>query len=482
MIFGNLLRKVLRTLLPSNSIEKELKVEIVTSGIMKNAIELWSLMYNNESPWKGGDDNVVCLNLPATISEEFARLILTEFKLKVSGSPMGDFINKQLGEQLVDLTKFMELYCAKGGIVLKPYIMDSDENGNPTSIGIDFVQADDFYPCAFNSKGMVTAATFVQSKKIGNYLYTRLEYHELIGRTYKVSNAAYRSEEMHNFTDDDLSYNVKDRFHEKVNLSDVDEWASLSETPVEIEGIDKPLFVYIKVPKGNNIDTGSPLGVSVFSRAVDTIRETDRQYGRVLWEYKALEAGILADESLFQADRKGRPIIAKGDQRLFRTFDTDGDKNSLLEVFAPNIRDQSLFNGLNEQLMIIEQQVGLAYGTLSKAQDIEKTATEVKQSKQRSFHTVSKMQEAWGKGLEHLIEAMKVYALLYDIVPEGNVEITCTWGDGILEDLEVEYQRRWSMVLAGKLKVEKFFAWYFGCTEEEAKEYIPASIPEYPEE
>ena len=46
-------------------------------------------------------------------------------------------------------------------------------------------------------------------------------------------------------------------------------------------------------------------------------------------------------------------------------------------------------------------------------------------------------------------------------------------GDGVLEDTEVEYQRRWSMVLAGKLKIEKFYAWYFGCTEEEAKEYIP---------
>lgn len=473
---------MLRSLLPSNSIEKELKVEIVTSGIMKNAIELWSLMYSNIPPWKGGDDNVVCLNLAATISEEFARLILTEFQLKVIGSPMADFINKQLKEQLVELTKFVELYCAKGGIVLKPYVKNSDENGNPTSIGIDFVQADDFYPCAFNNNGLVTAATFVQSKKIGKYLYTRLEYHELVGQTYTVSNAAYRSEEMHNFMDDDLVYDVKDRFHEKISLSSVDEWSSLSETPVVMHGIDRPLFVYIKVPKANNIDTGSPLGVSVFSRAVDTIRETDCQYGRILWEYKALEAGILADESLFQADRKGRPIIAKGDKRLFRTFDTDGDGKALLEVFAPTIRDQSLFNGLNEQLMIIEQQVGLAYGTLSKAQDIEKTATEIKQSKQRSFHTVSKMQEAWETGLGQLIEAMKIYALLYEIVPDGDIETTCTWGDGVLEDLEVEYQRRWSMVLAGKLKVEKFFAWYFGCTEEEAKEYIPEQIPDYSEE
>lgn len=55
-------------------------------------------------------------------------------------------------------------------------------------------------------------------------------------------------------------------------------------------------------------------------------------------------------------------------------------------------------------------------------------------------------------------------------------------GDGVLEDTEVEYQRRWSMVLAGKLKIEKFYAWYFGCTEEEAKEYIPEENTYPPEE
>ena len=38
------------------------------------------------------------------------------------------------------------------------------------------------------------------------------------------------------------------------------------------------------------------------------------------------------------------------------------------------------------------------------------------------------------------------------------------------------------MVLAGKLKVEKFYAWYFGCTEEEAKEYIPEENTYPPEE
>jgi len=35
------------------------------------------------------------------------------------------------------------------------------------------------------------------------------------------------------------------------------------------------------------------------------------------------------------------------------------------------------------------------------------------------------------------------------------------------------------MVLAGKMKLEKFYMWYFGCSEKEALDYIP-DAPVYP--
>ena len=100
--------------MPNNSVEKALGVDICESGVMQNAIELWHNMYKNEPPWRGGKDNVIPLNLPAAISEEFARLILTEFSMKVTGSPMADFINEQLKDQLTDLNKFVEMYCEGG--------------------------------------------------------------------------------------------------------------------------------------------------------------------------------------------------------------------------------------------------------------------------------------------------------------------------------------------------------------------------------
>ena len=247
-----------------------------------------------------------------------------------------------------------------------------------------------------------------------------------------------------------------------------------------MDGIERPFFVYIKVPRANNVDPHSPLGASVFSRAVDVIEETDKQFSRILWEYKATEAAIDADISLFDTDKNGELILPEGQERLFRNYDFEGSENSgFLKEFLPTIRDSSLFNGLNEFIRKIEFLCSLAYGTLSDPNDVAKTATEVKASKQRSYTAVSRMQKAWDSALDDIIAIMDTLCTLYNIVPAGIIDKTCTWGDGVLEDTEAEYQRRWAMVLAGKMKLEKFYAWYFGCSEKEALDYIP-DAPVYP--
>lgn len=223
----------------------------------------------------------------------------------------------------------------------------------------------------------------------------------------------------------------------------------------------------------------------MFSRATEIIEQADIQYGRVLWEYKATEAAILGDSELFQTDKHGKPVLPAGQERMFKTFDfdsADGTNKGLLKEYAPQIRHEALFQGLNKQLMKIEFLVGLAYGTLSEPTDIEKTAYEIRVSKQRSYHTVTAMQDAWHKGFEKIIYAMRVLALLYDMVPDGETELNCNWGDGVLEDTEAEYQRRWSMVVAGKLKTEAFLAWYFGCSEEEAMNMMPEPVARFPTE
>ncbi len=463
---------------PKSEFEKKLNIKIATSSLMDNAIDLWSKMYEEKPPWLGGPMDIKSLNLPSAISEELARLVLTEFSFELEGSERANVIQESLNPFLEDLHSTVEMWCAYGGIAIKPFA--AGEGDLPDHIELDIVQANRFYPTAFNSNREVTGAVFVDSKRIGDYLYTRLEYHNLEGTHYTVINKAFRSERLNTtYTEDDVILNVSYPLSEEISLEAVDEWRGL--TPkVEMDGIEHPFFIYVKNPRANNIDPHSPLGTSVYARAVHLIEEADKQYSRILWEYEATEAAVDADISLFDTDKAGRPILPKGRERLYRSYDFEGsDKTGFFDIFSPTIRDSSLFNGLNELMRKIEFQCGLAYGTLSDLSDVEKTAQEVKASKQRSYTSVNKMQSAWDKALDKLIAIMDNLCTLYNIAPAGAIDKICTWGDGILEDTDTEYQRRWSMVISGKMKVEKFYAWYFGCTEEEAKEYIPETLP-YP--
>src|SRR5690606_11593570 len=129
---------------------------------------------------------------------------------------------------------------------------------------------------------------------------------------------------------------------------------------------------YLKMPMANTIDTRSPLGISVYARAVGLIEEADKQYSKILWEYEGSELAINASMDLFKDDN----TLPKGKDRLYRKLDTDVE--DFFEEWSPQIRDQSLFNGLNKLLQRIEFACGLAYGTLSDVQLVEKTAEEVK--------------------------------------------------------------------------------------------------------
>lgn len=482
MAITDFVRRIVGMIFPKHNLEQKLNVQIATSGVMDNAISLWLQMYENKPPWIGGKENTKSLNLPAAISEEFARLILTEFELSVEGSPRADFINEQLKNYIDNMSNIVEMWGALGGIVIKPYASGEDpETGKPDRIRLDIVKANRFYPTAFTSNKEIMGGVFIDTKRVGDYLYTRLENHILNGDHYVVENKAYRSEQINTMSTEDDQISVQHPFMTEVELGSVEEWAGLSPR-VEMDGIQHPFFVYIKVPRANTIDPDSPLGASVYSRAVDVIQEIDRQYSRTLWEYKVKEAAIHVADDLLEHDKYGDPILDEGEERVYKTFDFEGKTNEgYIQPYSPDIRDTSMFKGLDELLRKCEFLVGLAYGTLSNLETVDRTATEIKASKQRSYTAVSNMQKAWDSGIDELLNVMDMICTLYDMVPEGEVNKSCTWGDGILEDTEVEYQRRWSMVMAGKYKLEKFYAWYFGCTEEEAAELIP-SQPTYPPE
>lgn len=441
--------QVIRKMLGREKIKDAIGVAVAVSDKMANRIDLWAKMYKNEPPWK--EKNIKLCGLPAAIAGEFARLVTLELKTEVTGN---DFINEEYQAVISDIRKYTEYACAKGGLAMKPYASEGH-------IEVDMVQADRFFPTKFNSRGEVTAAVFAESLTVGKKVYTRLEYHQHEGTMYHINNKAFVKQDLDNV----------EVLGKEVPLTAVPEWANLQEE-VTLKNVKMPLFAYFKIPNANNVDDTSPLGVSVYSRAINDIKEADNQWTRLLWEFEGSELAIDADITLFKKDDKGNYEFPKGKDRLFRMMDLD-DNAEKYKVFAPAIRDENLINGFNAILRRIEFNVGLAYGTLSDPNTVDKTAEEIKASKQRSYSTVSDIQKSLQTALEQLVYAMDVMAQLSGLYGRKKYEMSFDWDDSIVIDKEQELASMQQDAVAGFIRKELYVAAKYGVSEEEALKMMP---------
>ena len=180
--FKNAVKGVLGKLFGTDTLKRELNVDISISNEMRDAIELWHYMYKDKAPWI--DDTTQSMNLASVIAGEFARLVTLELKTSIQGN---DYLDEQYQRVIKKIRNYTEYACAKGGLVFKPYI-DGD------NIAIDLTQANNFYPTDFNSSGDVTGAVFTEFKQTGNMIYTRLEYHRLEKDGYYISNLAFEKQ------------------------------------------------------------------------------------------------------------------------------------------------------------------------------------------------------------------------------------------------------------------------------------------------
>lgn len=433
----------------------------------------------------------------------------------IGSTDRADFLNDQYKKLKKQIRRQLEYGIAKGGLVIKPYPIiyddfvassntesknvsatnyqsnaETDEKSKPSTsptdseknidnnvevkekkqfnaeIGFDFVQADGFYPLAFDASGKVIEAAFIQRKVDKDEVYSRVEYHKLEKKVITVKNMAFKAKT------GDVSSNtmLNSDLGEEIPLKSVPEWSNL-EPEIQIKDVDRLLFAYFKMPEANTIDTYSPLGVSGYSRVVSLIKDADMQYSRLLWEYEGGEMAIDVDrDALKIVDERGQDITKPNilQERLFRKVDLNAEDT--YNVFAPTLRDAAYTAGLNAILMRIEDATGMSRGTISDSVSYEaKTATELKILKQRSYATNADIQMALEDALRDVVYIMDVYCSLYGITPEGDYDVSFEWDDSILIDSESELSKRLTLMQNGLASKKEIRMWYFGETENQAK-------------
>lgn len=393
-----------------NKIIADFGLDTETSKEMLDAIQNWSNIFNGNEPWI--DKDTVSLHVAKTMCEKVAKAVTIEFKSECDDK----YINLIYQKFLKNKRKNVEYAIGKSCIFFKP----TYENGN---IKVTTIQADKFIPVKFDDSGDLLGAIFIDQITNGNDIYTRLEYNELKGNVLEIRNIAYKGKKNGVILSN------------KINLESVDKWKEIAEVSA-IEGVDKLLGGFFTMNNTNNVDNNSPLGVSLFHNAIDTLKEIDKQFSRTLWEYEGSELAIDIDETMLEIDKKGNTIYPNGKRRLYRKIITGDEDKAKWNIFSPEIRDTALFNGLNELLRQAELQCGLAVGTLCKPELIEKTATEIKTGKQDYYVTVSDIQTSLQQAFEDLIYGIYVLCKLYDLPVNNTYNVTFDWDDSILVDKE----------------------------------------------
>lgn len=446
-VLSNIWGRFKRFIFPDVVVQREFGASSAVSKTMEQNIGLWHSMYINQPPWQ--TEQVRALGLPAAVCREVSRPTLTEFAANISGSQRADYLTERFNAASNGLTRALELGLAMGGVAFKPYVYGD-------KLLVDMTGAAGFSPSKFDPSGRCISGAFKSKPvKIADKYFVRMEYHDFDGSACTIRNKAFQS-------DPDGSVGAE------VSLDTVPEWAEIA-PEVRVENVTGPLFAYFKPPAFNSVDTVSDCGMSIYGdmATVELIKQADEQWEKLRWEFQSADRKIIMDGSSTTAGMFNKRLFEVG------PFSADGN---MFQFIEPNIRDEAVYRGFQDILRRIEFNIGLAYGDISDPQAVEKTATEIRNSKQRKYVLISGIQAALEHTFDALIYAMDVYASLYDLVPAGEYEVTYDWGDSILDDQETkdkEFARDMQLLTAGIMNDWEFRAKYMGEDEATAKASLP---------
>lgn len=470
-----MIRQVIRKMLPLKTIEQVERIEAPLSTEMINALDEWYKAYCNQASWVN-DDTVKSMNLPAMIASEIARQVTLEMQWNITGKTAGEssdeealeavdnpravYLREEFTKLIAELRKKLEQGCAAGGMAVRPY--PNTEDGH---IYFGWTMDWSLYPVAFDENGDLKDVIFRDIYQDGDITYTRLERHTVDGKNVHVTQRVFKSK-------------FKDQVGTEVPLSAVDQWKNL-QPEATLHGTDGQMFGWFKVAAANNVDVDSPMGISVFHKALKVIKQADIQYSRLLWEFEGSELAIDVDPLALRPQKpdgksgygEAKYELPKLNDRLFRGVNLDEDHYS---VFSPAIRDTALLNGLNRLLMMVEDLSGLSRGTLSDAPLEARTATELRILRQRTYATIADNQAALERCLRDVVRAMDKYATIYHLAPEGEYELSFEWDDSILTDRTQEMTERLELMSQGIISKAEMRQWYTGETEPQAQAAIKA--------
>lgn len=449
-----------------SDVKKQFGVTGIESNQMRTAISNWLNIYRGRAEWVNEDDNIRTIKFAKTLCEETARLVCLDINCAFDGpkaTQMKEFWDKSV---MPRLRNRVEIGIASGSFILKP-------NG----AGVDFFTPDSFQITAKDGNGKITGCVFQDGYEEDNHYYTKLENHSYWTASVKMPNSEeYVEQTFYRIENKAFVSKDKGEIGKEIDLR-YTRWNNL-EPVVDIirknnEKLGNMMFGFFKMPSANDIDFDSPLGVSIFSNAIEELRDLDIAYSRNSEEIEDSGKIVLVDDRLtdrnaideFGKRRRMRLPLPKFVKNVTGTTEA----KDFYQEINPTLNTSERKEGIDFQLSLIGRKCGYSNGYFVLDQKTGMiTATQVEADDRETIQTIKDIRDALKQCIEELFEAEAIMLDLYDTAPTGAATPTFAWGD-ITYSYEEDRQNWWKYVQAGKVPAWMYFMKFEGMSEEEAK-------------
>lgn len=377
-----------------------------------------------------------------TAAKKIASLVFNEqAEIKLDDEQADKFIKTQLQNDRFtkNFERYLESCLALGGLAMRPYVDDD-------RVRVSFIQAPVFLPLQSNTQDVSSAAIVTKTIKTeGNKqkYYTLIEFHEWSKDGYTITNELYKSD----------NQNV---VGSRVLLSEL--YEDLEEV-VELNGLSRPLFTYLKTPGMNNKDINSPLGLSIFDNAKTTIDFLNTTYDEFMWEVKMGQRRVAVPSQMIKTEynQDGDNVVVKREfeagHNVYEQFDSgDIDKGIGITDLTTPIRSDDYIKAINKGLSLFEMQIGVSAGMFSFDGKSMKTATEIVSENSDTYQMrnsiVSLVEQSLKELIISMLELAKAYKLYSGNIPEMD-KISVNLDDGVFTDRNVELEYWIKVVNAG---------------------------------
>ena len=436
---------------------------------------------------KGKHRVMATMNAGKMACAQMARYVWNErcsISASMANAPEDDPLNAFLQQVLTDnrfgtaFGDLLEKGFALGGCALKEWVeIPKDENGNDIGEGkvrIGYTMASQFVPTAWDNS-RVNSAIFVSREARDGFYYSVVEWHRFNGTTYRVTNDLYRQP-------------IKDG--EPQNI--LGWWYPLNEIypllspDTTIYDVHNAFFQYIRPFGANYADDNSPLGMSIFAPALNTLHGLDIMFDSLQREFVLGKKRIIAPARAMKVSagvNGGRPDrYFDADDEVWEALATDNPEDLKIYDNSVELRIDPHLRGINGDLSILCAQIGFDPGTLSfDAQKGLKTATEVISENSKTFGTVKAHENIIADSLRQMVHAIFELAVHYGLTYKGQTienmiaggyEVNVTFDDSIIQDRQQDINQGTMLVGAGLMSKKKFMVDTLGYTEEDADKEI----------